>query len=274
MQSRLDHKSPLTHSPTDASCPRRKIKSTIFTAHHPSVSKCPAYPSPKPSVPATPRNPSRLVRTSSSQYVEDPPSHHVPQRQPQRRNRPDTSLILGIRGPRRARKRSTQLVRHKLPQHVVFPAIIPHLHHRAGRNGGSQVGFASQRKSRSEFLEDGRADGGDVEVAGESEHAAEEGAGVLKKAGGGGDLGTRAVVRDDGKGALFHPLDDVETGAGVAVSCDESVGRSLRSGVVGNLFTSDGGVVKEQAFRQRKQFGLFADVEGGGGSPAKPLGGC
>ena len=124
------------------------------------------------------------------------------------------------------------------------------------------------------MLEDGRADGGDVEVAGESEHAAEEGAGVLKKAGGGGggDLRTREVVRDDGKGALFHPLDDVKTGAGVAVAYDESVGRRPRGGRVGNVFASDGGVVKEQAFRQREQFGLFADVEGGGGSPAKSLG--
>ena len=126
------------------------------------------------------------------------------------------------------------------------------------------------------MLEEGRVDSGDVEVGGESEHAAEEGAGVLEKAGGGegggGDLGTGTVLRDDGKGALFHPLDDVKTGAGVAVACDESVGRRPRSGRVGNLFTSDGGVVKEQAFRQREQFGFFADVEGGGGSPAKPLG--
>ena len=84
-------------------------------------------------------------------------------------------------------------------------------------------------------------------------------------------------MRDDGKcgAASFHPLDDVETGAGVAVSCDESIGWSLlvTGFVVGKVLTSEGGVVKEQAFRQCEQFGLFADVEGGCGAPAEPFGG-
>ena len=86
----------------------------------------------------------------------------------------------------------------------------------------------------------------------------------------GGDRSIRAGG-DDGKRAPFHPLDDVETGAGIAVSGDEGVGRrSLMSGLVGELFTSDAGVVKEQAFGQCEEFGVFADVEGGCGAPAEP----
>ena len=123
---------------------------------------------------------------------------------------------------------------------MFFPAIIPHLHHDARRDRRTQSQLSSQRKRRSQFRDDGRVNGGDVKVAGESEHAAEEEACVLKA---GGDRSTRAVG-DDGKSASFHPLDDVETGSGIAVSNDEGIGRrSLRTGLMGEVFTSDGGVV-------------------------------
>lgn len=83
---------------------------------------------------------------------------------------------------------------------------------------------------------------------------------------------------------LFHPLDEMEGGAGVGVGDDEGVvvtmiirrvTRRRRTRVTVIIARKPSPrksrVIKQQTFRQGKQFCSGADVEGGGGAPAESV---